>query len=299
MLDLVESPEPSKIRTADGTVTGYYEYGDPGGVPVIALHGTPACGAGYAWADAPARARGVRFLAPDRPGVGDSDRWPSGRGALVRDYAPYVVAFADALELSRFALIGYSGGGPYALAAAHARPDRIDALAIVAGAGQVGVWASLEEFETADRQLTWLAQHVPWIARLGLSLSVRASRTLPRAALRFVQIEMSAPDRAVLAEFPSARAALAIFTQSARRSARGVVDDYAALGRPWGFRVEDVAVPVHCWHASGDLVVPPRHTDELIRRVDGARLTTWPDEGHLAIVHHIGEVLDALIGAGR
>ena len=51
MLDLVEIPEPSTVRTADDRIVGYYAFGDPHGTPVVALHGTPACGAGYAWAD--------------------------------------------------------------------------------------------------------------------------------------------------------------------------------------------------------------------------------------------------------
>jgi pimeloyl-ACP methyl ester carboxylesterase len=113
--------------------------------------------------------------------------------------------------------------------------------------------------------------------------------------LRFAQIEMSVPDRAVMAEFPSARAALAVFTQSCRRGTRGVVDDYAALGRAWGFAVEDISVPVHCWHATTDPVVPLRHTNELVRRIPGARFSHWDDEGHLAIIGHAGEVLDALM----
>src|SRR5438045_7389115 len=100
MLEVAEAV-PRTVRTSDGRVTGYYEYGDPQGRPVVALHGTPACGAGFAWADRPAHARGVRLLAPDRPGVGDSSPWEPGRGAVVDDYPPMLQAFADALGLSQ------------------------------------------------------------------------------------------------------------------------------------------------------------------------------------------------------
>ena len=76
--------------------------------------------------------------------------------------------------------------------------------------------------------------------------------------------------------------------------AGGVVDDYAALGRGWGFAVEDITVPVHCWHATDDPIVPVQHSEELARRIPGARLTRWDGAGHLAIVDRIGEVLDVL-----
>ena len=294
MLDIVEAPEPFTVRTADGRVTGYYEYGDPGGRPVVALHGTPACGAAFAWADERARTRGIRLLAPDRPGVGESDRWDPGNGVIVGDYPPALRAFADALDLGTFPILGHSGGGPYALAAAHALADRVAAVAVVSGAGQVGVWASIDDFESTDRRLTRLASRAPALTRAVLTMSTRAARVAPRTSLRFAQIEMSAADRAVMAEFPSPRAALAMFTQSCRHGAAGLVDDYAALGRPWGFPVEQISVPVHCWHATADRVVPIRHSDELVRRIPGAQLSRWGDEGHLAIIDHVGEVLDAL-----
>lgn len=295
MREIGEIPQPETVRTADGRVTGYYEFGDPAGTPVVALHGTPACGAGFAWADQRARARGIRLLAPDRPGVGDSDRWEPGRGASIADYPATLSAFADALGLETFPLIGYSGGGPYALAAAHALPDRVAAAAIVAGAGQVGVWATIDDFESTDRRLTKLSLRAPALAQVVLSVSARAARRAARTSLRFVQIEMSPPDRAVMAEFPTPRAALAVFTESCRHGARGVVDDYAALGRPWGFAVEHISVPVLCWHAPTDEVVPLHHSEELVRRIPGARLSHWDGEGHLAIIEHIGEVLDALV----
>jgi pimeloyl-ACP methyl ester carboxylesterase len=298
MLEIAETPEPFTVRTSDGRVTGYYEYGEPSGRPVVALHGTPACGAGFAWADQRARTRGIRLLAPDRPGVGESDPWDRGDGATVGDYPPRLTAFADALDLQTFSVLGYSGGGPYALAAAHALADRVQAAAVVSGAGQVGVWASVDDFEATDRRLTRLANRAPALARAVLSLSAGAARVAPRASLRFAQFEMSTADRAVMAEFPSARAALAAFAQSCRRGAAGVVDDYGALGRPWGFAVEQISIPVRCWHASADRIVPIRHSDELVRRIAGAQLSRWDAAGHLAIVDHFGEVLDALTEIG-
>ncbi len=175
----------------------------------------------------------------------------------------------------------------------------MQAAAVVSGAGQVGVWASVGDFETTDRQLTRLSHRAPAVARTVLELSARATRLLPRPSLWFAQIEMSAADRAVMAQFPNARAALAVFSQSCRHGAGGVVDDYAVLGRPWGFAVEAISVPVHCWHATTDNIVPLRHTDELARRIPGARVSHWDGESHLAIIDHVGEVFDALLDTVR
>jgi pimeloyl-ACP methyl ester carboxylesterase len=57
-------------------------------------------------------------------------------------------------------------------------------------------------------------------------------------------------------------------------------------------------VPVRCWHASSDRIVPIRHSEELVRRITGAQLSRWDAGGHLAVVDHFGDVLDALTEIG-
>ena len=118
----------------DGRRVGYAEYGDPGGLPVLALHGTPGSRLMFALADADARDRGLRLIAPERPGYGLSDYRSC---ASLLDHAADLAALADALGIGQFALIGVSGGGPYALAAAAAMPGRVVLLALVGPVGPI------------------------------------------------------------------------------------------------------------------------------------------------------------------
>jgi pimeloyl-ACP methyl ester carboxylesterase len=293
-------PQPRTLRTAAGRTVGYYDFGDPGGEPVVALHGTPASGAGFVWADAMARERRIRILAPDRGGIGLSDLIArNGIRPTVTAYTEELFAFADALDLDSFLLLGYSGGGPYAAAAAHAARDRIRALALVSCAGQVGVWATRAEFDSTDRRLTRLALRAPALARAAVAASAWVTRTVPAIAARIAEIDMSPSDREVMSVFPSSRAALGVFSQAVLRGTGGVVADYVALAYPWGFRVEEIRVPVRVWHGDADANVPFRHSEVLASRVSNATLTTWPGEGHLAIISHGGEVLDGLRSLAR
>jgi len=289
----VSTPQARTLRTAAERTVGYYEYGVADGSPVVAMHGTPASGAGFAWADAAARELGIRLLAPDRPGIGASDGWARPDVRVV-DYASELAAFVDALGVEHFSLLGYSGGAPYALAAAHALGDRVGGAAIVAGAGNVGVWARTSEFELTDRQLTLLSVRAPALARLTLSVSAFFARFLPTLSFRFALQELSDPDREIMRQFPSERDALVLFTEAVTRGTHGVVADYVAQSQPWGFAVEDIRVPLHCWHGTDDRTVPVRHSEELVARVPGAQLTLWEDAGHLALVERIGEVLHSL-----
>jgi len=276
------------VRTATGRGVGIYEFGDPNGSPVFALHGTPASGAGFDWTDAPARERHLRVIAPDRPGIGHSDRVVM---ASVFDYADEFRALADALAIDRFALLGYSGGGPYALAVAHEMPERITVTEIVAGAGEIGAWASFKDLARSDRQLTWLAVHAPAVARAVLRIADLAARTAPNLALRSVATEMNEPDRQVLKQLGTA-GGLALFSQALAESSAGAVTDYALLARPWHLALEEIQIPVHCWHGTVDNLVPLEHTTAMLERLPNATLTTWPGEGHLALITHIADVLD-------
>jgi pimeloyl-ACP methyl ester carboxylesterase len=85
-----------------GATVGYYEYGDPQGKPVLVFHGTPACGAGFAFAHAAAGERRLRLIAPDRPGIGRSSRRVSW---MVGDYPAMVTLFADAMGLDHWARV--------------------------------------------------------------------------------------------------------------------------------------------------------------------------------------------------
>src|SRR5919106_2686580 len=115
-------------RLPGGRRVGYAEFGDPGGKPVLAIHGTPGSRFMFARTDRAARARGLRIIAPERPGYGLSDYCHAGSLARL---AADAVALADALGLDRFAVLGVSGGGPHALVAASAMLDRVALLALI------------------------------------------------------------------------------------------------------------------------------------------------------------------------
>jgi len=121
-------------RLASGRHVGYAEFGDPDGLPVIALHGTPGSRFMFALTDAGARARGLRLIAPERPGYGLSD---AHHVDTLAETAGDVKAIADALGLERFALVGVSGGEPHAVAAAALLKDRVLQLALIGPVGPI------------------------------------------------------------------------------------------------------------------------------------------------------------------
>jgi pimeloyl-ACP methyl ester carboxylesterase len=272
----------------DGTSIGLYEYGDPAGRPVLVFHGVPACGAGFAWADEPARERGLRLLAPDRPGIGRS----SGPALdTVSDYPARIATLADALGLDRFGVWGYSGGGPYAVACAGMLGARVTATAVASGMGQMGVWAEADDFAKTDRQMLGLAPKHPGVARTMLGVSAWLAKRSPKSALKSFAKELSPSDRELLPDLGPPEEVMALFTRAFQRGAGGVVDDYVTLAQPWGCPIEaDGAVTI--WQGDADTMVPLRHARALAERLPKATLTIWPGEGHLGPIAHVADILD-------
>jgi pimeloyl-ACP methyl ester carboxylesterase len=104
----VGAPAASQIlHRANGRRIGFAEYGDRRGLPVLALHGTPGSRFMFALTDEGARQRRLRVIAPERPGYGLSE---DHRQDSLTEAAKDLEFLAGELKLTRFALIGVSGG---------------------------------------------------------------------------------------------------------------------------------------------------------------------------------------------
>ena len=141
----------------DRRVLGFAEYGVPDGKPVLYFHGYPSSRLEAEPADEMARCRGLRFIALDRPGFGLSTPQPHRR---ILDWPKDVQAFAKGMRLPPFAVLGLSGGGPFALACAHALPrDMLTAVGLFASGPP---WVAGAQHMSLIRRVTCVAaKHWP------------------------------------------------------------------------------------------------------------------------------------------
>lgn len=268
-----------RITTADGRTLAVAEWGDPTGVPVIALHGTP--GGRIGWASDPTiyARHGIRRLTFDRPGYGESTRLP---GRRVADVVPDVVAIADALGIDRFAVSGGSGGGPHALACAALAPDRVlrcFATVLLAPRNAEGLdWfagqarANIDEFGAALQGEAALREVIEPDAKFMLERIAAG-----RADIVPDDWDQSDVD---LEQMAKAQASLAAHVTSALAPGiDGWVDDDLAAVAPWGFELGDIGVPVYLQFGRQDGFIPEAHADWLIAHVPGAKVVI-SDAGH-------------------
>ncbi len=261
------TPLEHRIQTPDGRTLAVAEWGDPAGLPLISIHGTPS-GRLSRWRDPSIYTRaGIRRITFDRAGYGLSTRRP---GRRVADITEDVATIADALGIDRFAVTGRSGGGPHTLACATLLGDRVIRCAAV---------VAVAPFDAEG--LDWFAGQTPGnVAEGELALvgeeALRAKLEIDRRTMldRIASgadntmpdnYEVSdsdriqqAKDRAVLGEsLPDALQA----------GVDGWIDDDLAFVAPWGFDVASIAVPTSLWYGRADTLVPGAHGDWLAAHI--------------------------------
>ncbi len=273
------------MRLPDGRTLRYADGGDPGGFPVIGLHGTPGCRLSRLIDDTVYRRAGVRYVTTDRAGYGRSTR---RRGRSVADEAADILALADALGLGRFSVVGGSGGGPHALACAALLPDRVVRVACqssLAPLGEDGLtreeWMSGMDPDIAA-ELLWAEAGEEVLTReleREQALMEQRIRADPAALLGN---EASAGDVAFLLR-PEVRAAFErIVPEQAREGVGGSVDDTLAFVRPWGFSLSMIAVPVLLTYGDIDSSCPVAHGRFLAARLPQATVVETSGGGHFA-----------------
>jgi pimeloyl-ACP methyl ester carboxylesterase len=286
------------VELADGRALGYAEYGPAGGPPLFVFHGLPGSRLAVPemW---PGQPGPVRIIAPDRPGLGRSTFQP---GRRLTDCAADVRQLADALGVQRFAVAGFSGGGPHALAVAHALPGRVTAVGSVAGAGRLDTRharQALSQANPANRLIFALARKAP---RLLSPVIAQHARAMTRDPARIVDSSARASslpdaDRRVMTDPRLRDRIIAAGPEAFRQGIRGVVHEAHLCTQPWGFDPGAIKPPVFIWHGDQDSNVPLAMAQHLAGQIPGSSLTIYPGEGHLIVPRHWDEILATLLAA--
>lgn len=277
------------IRQPDGRDLAWRCWGEPDGVPVLRLQGTPGSRL-YRHPDPSIQqSLGTRYVMVDRPGYGGSSR-KKGRG--VADVADDFVALLDALELERVPVMGTSGGGPHALAVASRHPKRISAVTVVVGA------APLEAVEAARlvgvNAAGYAAAGKGWAALHELLVPLR-ERLLGPEGMQGVLSDAPQVDRAIMESPAWQRMSRTNSAEALRQGAEGWTDESMALHEKWDFAPEAIGASVTWWHGDDDLNAPITAARRLARQLRNVELKEWHDEGHFASLTHEREIVQELL----
>ncbi|HET6467157.1 MAG TPA: alpha/beta hydrolase [Geminicoccaceae bacterium] len=263
------------LTLADGRRLAWRRYGEPGGLPILYLHGF----LGSRLEPAAAGELAADLIVFERPGYGESDPHPApSLLAIARDLREGL----DRLGIREFAVVGVSAGAPHALAMAHLAPERVQAAALVGGVGDAATIRSAGGRAALLRHLDRTARAI----RPGLGL---ARRLLLIEALGLGGLRLFSPElRRCLGSEARFREVTRRLHLSLQRSLApglaGVEADLAVLAAPWGFDPAKVTVPTALFHGRRDLIVPLGHLEFYRRTLPRVRAVEISDDEHVSVV---------------
>ena len=278
------------IRVGDRTIA-YLEVGDPSGPLVLHNHGGPSSRLEAELFDAQAKAKGLRFVCADRPGIGGSDPAP---GRTFESWTDDLVALADALGAPQFAVTGWSEGGPWALAAAaYLDPARLVHVTCIAGGnyGTFGANWAAKYLRPIDALGGRLALHFHPGFRLMYDLLGMSAKHFEDSYGNAITKSVSKSDREVLVDAEVMKSFLGAGRECFRHGADGLVVDATLLYEAWPFDMTAVTRPVHFWQGDADTLVPEAINKTVAERTPGAVWHPVSGGGHFIAVSHANDIL--------
>jgi pimeloyl-ACP methyl ester carboxylesterase len=179
-------------------------------------------------------------------------------------------------------VLGWSLGGPYAAACAHALRERVAGAALVASPIPADWDDEGDHLNRMDRTFLELSGAAAPIDRVVFRLMRAEAHRAPKA---FAKQSGATGDLAT--DLPAVVA-------EGLADPKGVVDDYRVFREPWGFEPGDLAVPVHLWQGDADELVPPSWADRLAAAIPGAELTVVPGASHFLWYDHWADIFASL-----
>lgn len=283
------------VPTLDGRTLEVLTAGPAHGYPLLFHFGTPSAPTPYDRIDAALTEVGLRMVTYSRPGYGRSTprTLADESGPRIRDDVDDTVAILDHLGIGDFVTLGWSGGGPRALACAALLPERCRAAATLAGVAPYGVagldWdagmgeENVEDFQAATQGAT------AYESLLERTLPPLLTATPDDVVAAFGGL-VTPVDAAFLtgdfADFMSR-----VFNRAGAQGVVGARDDGLAIVAPWGFDIETMSTPVAVWQGRHDAMVPFTHGEWLAAHVNGAEAHLFEDEGHLSLFAKLDVIL--------
>lgn len=267
------------------------EYGAADGEPVFYFHGTPGSRLEAYSADKAAHDLGIRLIAPERPGYGHST--PHDNFNLL-DWPKALIQLADKLKLHEFSILGFSAGGPYALACAHEIPDRIKHITLVGSTApfetdvmQTNInydFKPLYELSTTDYQTA-----TEQVSQLAAS---------PEALFNILQTPLPTTDKAILNQKAFHDHYLDNLTLAINNGVNGIVNDLRCLAQSWQFSLEAIQPHIDIWHGYDDRNVGFAVAEYLANKLNSTSTHFLDNSGHYFLFEKWHDVLKQITTQG-
>ncbi len=248
---------------------------------IVFHHGTPASASLWNQWFLHATEAGIRAISYSRAGYSTSDRH---YGRSIVSVNNDIAEVLESKGIEKFVAIGWSGGGPHALA--NTLLDNNVGAITLAGVGAFGVddldfleGMAQENYDEFGASLQGEDVIQKWFID---NASVFRSAGGDEIREAFGGLISEADKKSMEGSFAEV-IALAIRSGLAV-SFDGWVDDDVAFTKPWGFDLATIRKPVKIWQGDQDFMVPHAHSHWLKKHISTADLTFIPGQGHVTLL---------------
>ena len=285
------------LKLPDGRKLTYAEFGKPDGYPVFHCHATPSSRLEpLSIGDDVFSELGLRVICPDRPGMGGSD-FQKQRG--FSDWPEDVKFLAKAIGLSKFSLLGISGGGGYAAVCAAKIPEKLNKVVIASGSWRID--SEAVKMIGFPMNLMWrMTIHAPIL----LPIIIKSMTKMMSQPQKDGFEETSSPpnkyfpaaDHAVMTQPGRMEINQQIMKEVMRQGTQGPAWDYLLCVREWDFDLSDIQIPLVLFHGEQDRNYPLELVQQVTKDLPSAKLLTYPQDGHISTyINHFDEIAKALL----
>jgi len=280
----------------DGRRLGYADAGEPDGLPIFLLHGTPGSRV-FRFENEPlVKDERLRMITPERRGYGLSDPFPE---RTILGFADDIRQLADELDIQKFHVAGVSGGGPYALACAAVLQNRVLSATLIASATPVDMKGFSKGMSIGNRISFAIARYLPFMLKPLYAYSVRSMIKSPEKVVDGLAPQLCAWDRKVLSELRE-QGVMDVFLDHIREAYRtgysGGYTDIRLLVKPWHIDFSTLILPIFVWHGEDDTLIPVAAAKEFVQMLPGCDTHFLDGAGHLLLESdkYVGSIITAL-----
>jgi pimeloyl-ACP methyl ester carboxylesterase len=279
-----------QFKVKDGRELEILDNGITSDKAIIFHHGTPHHASAWSsWLE-DAASRGIRALSYSRAGYGTSDR-NFGRSVLSNNSD--ISLLLDGKNISSFVAIGWSGGGPHALA--NTFDHRNVGAITLAGVGEFGAsdLDFLEGMGPENHDEFGAALKGETVLDAWMNANAGSMKNVTGAEIKeaFGGLIGDADKAVIEGDFADQMAAT--MRSGLAVSFDGWIDDDLAFVRPWGFKLSEISKPVYIWQGDDDFMVPHAHSKWLAEHIPGSHLKFVPGHGHISLIEkYRSEILD-------
>ena len=281
-----------EIPLPDGRILAVAEYGDPAGKPLFFFHGTPGSHLLAGLIAEEAKKNGFRLFAPDRPGLGFSSQHPA---RTYGSFAEDIAVALDYLKLPQTALIGISGGGPYALGMAAKHSARLSKVVLLSPWWfPHGVADAKHGLNPVIRSFAWLCEHAPAITKLTAKLASKVGKKHPEQVVANMKRHATRDDKKLLADPALSTQLVQDVAMSFRQEWSGQWRETQLCFEKPDIDVAHIQLPIDIFHGMEDNIVPFHYAQKLAASLPHGTLHADAEGGHFVALRLQEEVFALL-----